>query len=61
MNTQRYIQVLLPLKLEWEPVYALPEGSNASIGDKIEVNFAGKNYVGIVTETDVIPQENFDI
>ena len=61
MSTPHYIQVLLPLKLDWEPVYALPEGSEASIGDKIEVNFAGKNYPGIVTAVDVVPEPGIDI
>ena len=61
MSTPHYIQVLLPLKLDWEPVYALPEGSEASIGDKIEVNFAGKNYPGIVTAVDVTPDPGIDI
>ena len=61
MSTPHYIQVLLPLKLDWEPVYALPEGSEASIGDKIEVNFAGKNYIGIVTATDVTPEPGIDV
>ena len=61
MSTPRYIQVLLPLKLDWEPVYALPEGSEVSIGDRIEVNCAGKNYIGIVTNIDVIPPDNIEI
>ena len=61
MNQQRYIQVLLPLKLDWEPVYALPQGSKASVGDKIEVNFAGKDYIGIVTAVDVFPEPGIDI
>ena len=39
----------------------MPEGSKASIGDKIEVNFAGKNYPGIVTAVDVTPEFGIEV
>lgn len=61
MSASRYIQVLLPLKLDWEPVYALPEGSEVSVGDRIEVDFAHKKYPGIVTAVDVTPEPGIDV
>lgn len=61
MSATRYIQVLLPLKLDWDPVYALPKGLSASIGDKIEVEFAHKTYTGIVTVVDVTPEPGLDV
>ena len=35
-----YIQVILPLRLEWEPCYRLPEGVRAGVGDRVRVQFA---------------------
>ena len=35
MAQERYIQVMLPLKLEWEPYYKLPEGMEAALGDRM--------------------------
>ena len=61
MSANRYIQVLLPLKLDWEPVYALPEGSKVQIGDKINVEFAHKTYPAIVSAIDVIPEPGIDV
>ena len=31
MADERFIQVILPLRLEWEPYYILPEGMNAAV------------------------------
>ena len=61
MSASRYIQVLLPLKLDWEPTYALPEGSEVQIGDRLEVEFAHRKYSGIVTSVDVTPEAGVDI
>lgn len=41
-----YIQVILPLKLDWVPFYRVPEG-DVNIGDKVKVAFAGKEYTGV--------------
>lgn len=61
MTGTRFIQVLLPLKLDWEPYYVLPEGTQAQVGDAVEVNLAGHRYTGIVTAVDVIPADGLDI
>ena len=50
MPASRYIQVLLPLKLNWEPVYS--SETESAIGDRVRVEFGGKEYVGIVTKAD---------
>ena len=72
-----FIQVILPLRLEWEPFYyqeielsesagdasgLFPVTSTGSvterdkeqvrIGDRVRVNFAGKEYVGVVSMAD---------
>ena len=43
MQEKRYIQVILPLRLEWEPCYCL-DGADTSvkvqIGDRVRVVFA---------------------
>ena len=59
-----YISVILPLKLEWEPCYALPESIQTSqerihgvqVGDRVKVTFAGKAYTGVVSATGIEPQ-----
>lgn len=69
MPNALFIQVILPLKLTWEPYYRLPgemddgnafskeEGdgianghpAEVKIGSRVRVNFAGKEYVGVVS------------
>ena len=57
MANERYISVILPLKLEWEPCYSLPpEIGEISVGDRVKVRFANKEYCGVVSGTDLIPQ-----
>ena len=59
-----YISVILPLKLEWEPCYALPESIQTSqerihgvqVGDRVKVMFAGRAYTGVVSATGIEPQ-----
>ena len=51
-----YIQVILPLRLEWEPCYRVPEGTVVRIGDRVRVLFARKEYVGAVSAVGVQPQ-----
>lgn len=55
MAQERYIQVMLPLKLEWEPYYRLPEGMEAALGDRVRVVFANAFYVGAVSAVNVNP------
>ena len=51
-----YIQVILPLRLEWEPCYRVPEGTVVRIGDRVRVLLARKEYVGAVSAVGVQPQ-----
>ena len=73
MTGRTFIQVILPLRLEWEPFYyveweaseysgthrwlvndAEPQAQRPgiSVGDRVRVNFAGKEYVGVVSASD---------
>ena len=56
MPAPPYIQVILPLRLEWEPYYRLPEGVQVDVGDRVRVLFARKEYVGAVSAIDVQPR-----
>lgn len=52
MPTVSYIHVILPLRLAWEPVYALPDDParpSVGVGTRVEVDFAGKAYTGVVS------------
>ena len=55
MPSPTYIQVILPLRLEWEPYYSVPEGVQVHAGDRVRVLFARKEYVGAVSAVDVKP------
>ena len=58
MDRLRYISVILPLRLEWEPFYALPTDNDALAvepGDRVKVRFANKLYSGVVSSVDVTP------
>lgn len=52
MTACRHINVILPLKLEWEPFYLVPEGVSVAVGDRVRVPFAGRNYLGVVSAVD---------
>ena len=56
MPAPTYIQVILPLRLEWEPCYALPKGVTVQVGDRVRVLFARQEYVGAVSAVGVQPQ-----
>ena len=56
MPAPTYIQVILPLRLEWEPCYRVPEGIAVQVGDRVRVLFARKEYVGAVSAVGVQPQ-----
>lgn len=63
-----FISVIVPLKLEWEPVYALggavkefctTHGKESrdvvAVGDRVRLRFAGKEYVAVVSRVNVNP------
>lgn len=50
-----FIQLILPLKLEWHPYYRVPEGMQVKVGDRVRVCFAGAFYVACVSCVHVCP------
>ena len=54
MAEKHYISVILPLKLEWEPCYWTEE--KISVGERVKVFFARKEYIGVVSEIDIVPE-----
>lgn len=46
-----YVQVLLPLRLDWAPYYSVPEGMQVRRGSRVRVKFAGREYSGVVLGT----------
>ena len=54
-----FIQVLLPLKLAWNPWYYVPEGMEGAegleVGTRVKVKCARKEYVGAVVSKDGAP------
>lgn len=53
-----YISVILPLKLEWEPAYALPDGITpemVKVGDRVKVIFANREYSGVISTVGIKP------
>ncbi len=56
MVQMKYISVILPLKLEWIPCYAVPpEIGEVRMGDRVKVSFANRQYVGVVCAVDICP------
>ena len=55
MPAPTYIQVILPLRLEWEPCYSVPVGVLVQVGDRVRVVFAHQEYIGTVSAIDVRP------
>lgn len=55
----RFIQVILPLKLEWEPFYSM-EGT-VCVGTRVTVRFAHRSYVGVVSAIDAKPSKEMNI
>ena len=58
MEKATYISVILPLKLEWEPCYSVPEQilkNGVQTGDRARVTFAGKEYIGVICSVDIAP------
>ena len=64
--------MILPLKLEWEPCYSLPDGiydgddarcrnrEEVRVGDRVKVRFANKVYSGVVSAVDIRPDTDPD-
>ena len=52
MSERIFIQLILPLRLEWEPFYFLPGEAPIKVGDRVKANFAGKEYVGVISVVD---------
>lgn len=44
-----YINVIVPLKLSWEPFYVLSDEESVEVGDRVAVPFAGRRYIGVVS------------
>ncbi len=56
MAQAKYISVILPLRLEWVPCYAVPEEMcPIEVGDRVRVIFANRQYSGVVVETGITP------
>ena len=55
MSFRRYIQVILPLRLEWEPCYYLPDGVDVQPGERVQVLFAGRRQIAVVSAVDIHP------
>ena len=54
-DSPSYIQVILPLRLEWEPFYRT-EDNDVTVGDRARVCFAGREYIGVVSAVDAKPE-----
>lgn len=50
MSGTTFIQVILPLRLDWIPFYRLPQNDDSvRVGDKVKVEFSGRNYIGVIS------------
>lgn len=56
MDESIFIQVILPLKLEWEPYYLVE--TPVAVGDRVKVEFAGKDYIAVISAVGVTPPEH---
>lgn len=57
-DDRTYVNVILPLYLEWEPFYyvpAVPDEDSVKVGDRVLVAFANRRYVGVVSAAGVEP------
>lgn len=55
----KYLKVILPLKLDWEPCYSYAPADCAAvpeIGSRVNVRFAGRRYIGVVSGKDIVPE-----
>lgn len=54
-----YIKVILPLRLEWEPCYRIPESidpERVDVGLRVKVRFANRTYSGVVSAIGTEPE-----
>ena len=58
MTTGPFIQVIIPLKLEWEPCYVAMEP--IKVGERVRVIFSNKEYIAVVSGIDVQPDVALD-
>lgn len=49
----QYIEVILPLRLGWRPSYSCE--CDIAPGERVQVRFAGRKYVGVVSRTGITP------
>ena len=54
-DTIIYISVILPLRLEWEPCY-WTDCPDIAAGQRVKVQFAHKEYTGVVSAVGIEPQ-----
>ena len=55
----KYLKVILPLKLDWEPCYSYTPADGAAVpevGSRVNVRFAGRRYIGVVSGKDIVPE-----
>ena len=55
----KYLKVILPLKLDWEPCYSYAPADGTAvpeIGSRVNVRFAGRRYIGVVSGKDIVPE-----
>lgn len=55
MGEDRYIQVIVPLKLSWDPVYRVPDGLSVHVGTRVKVRLSGRLVDAVVSAVDVRP------
>ncbi len=54
VQTKLYIQVILPLKLDWMPWY-YTDGISVAVGDRVSLRFAGRRYSAVVAAVSGTP------
>ncbi len=52
-QNRQLISVIVPLKIGWEPVYFAPPETEITIGQRVRVDFSGKEYVAAVSAVGV--------
>lgn len=57
VTSRIYISVILPLRLEWKPVYYVDVTKEAHpvVGQRVSVQFAHKDYIGVIDAVSVNP------
>ena len=56
MTENRYIQVIVPLKLSWDPVYRVPDGFEVQVGSRVKVRISGRLVDAVVCAVGVRPE-----